>query len=139
MFSETKRGKVITETFPQANRIEKDTSITGDIVSGTDIRIDGRVEGNIKSSGRIVIGKDGIINGKIECVNADIEGRFTGELNVAEQLSLKTSAFIQGEVVAGKLSVEPGATFNASCTMKGGDVKLLEEEKSGQGKSGKTA
>ncbi|WP_461533230.1 bactofilin family protein [Sinomicrobium sp.] len=139
MFSESKRGKLITESFPQANRIEKDTRITGDITSGTDIRIDGKVEGNVKSSGRIVIGKDGSIDGKIECANADIEGRFSGDLKVAEQLSLKASAFVQGEVIAGRLSVEPGATFNASCSMQTGDVAQPEQEKTAKGKVGKTA
>ncbi|UGU17837.1 polymer-forming cytoskeletal protein [Sinomicrobium kalidii] len=127
MFSESKKGKVISETFPQANRIEKNTRITGDIVSDADIRIDGQVEGNVKSSGRIVIGKDGFINGKIECTNADVEGKFTGELLVAEQLSLKSSAIIQGEVVASKLAVDPGAAFNANCTMKGAEIKPLNK------------
>ncbi|SFW43579.1 Polymer-forming protein [Sinomicrobium oceani] len=138
MFSESRKGKVITETFPQANRIEKNTRITGDIVSEADIRIDGKVEGNVKSSGRIVIGKDGFIKGKIECVNADIEGKFTGDLTVAEQLSLKSSAVIEGDVVVSRLSVEPGAAFNASCNMKGGELKPLGKNAEPQ-KAGKTA
>ncbi|MGS2763524.1 bactofilin family protein [Sinomicrobium sp. M5D2P9] len=139
MFSESKKGKVITETFPQANRIEKNTRITGDIVSDADIRIDGKVEGNVKSSGRIVIGKDGFINGKIECVNADIEGKFTGELLVTEQLSLKSSAIIQGDVVASRLAVDPGAAFNASCTMKGAEIKPLNKPVAEPEKAGKIA
>ncbi|MBC9796918.1 bactofilin family protein [Sinomicrobium weinanense] len=140
MFSESKKGKVLTETFPQANRIESNTRITGDIVSDADIRIDGKVEGNVKSSGRIVIGKDGFINGKIECANADIEGKFTGELLVAEQLSLKSSAVIQGEVTVSKLAVEPGAAFNASCTMKGAEIKPLNKpQEQEREKAGRTA
>ncbi|MGS2740346.1 bactofilin family protein [Sinomicrobium sp. M5D2P17] len=139
MFSESKKGKVITETFPQANRIEKNTRISGDIVSDADIRIDGKVEGNVKSSGRIVIGKDGFINGKIECVNADIEGKFTGELLVAEQLSLKSSAIIEGDVVVSRLSVDPGAAFNANCTMKGTDVKSFNKPVAEPEKAGKIA
>lgn len=107
----------MTEFGGQPNRIEKNTKIKGDITSEADFRIDGKLEGNVKTSGKVVIGKDGYINGKVECVNADIEGKFNGELLVKDLLSLKASAIIEGTVTVAKLSVEPGATFNAACTM----------------------
>ncbi len=101
----------------QPNRIEKNTKIKGDITSEADFRIDGKLEGNVKTSGKVVIGKDGYIKGKVECVNADIEGKFNGELMVTDLLALKASAVIEGTVSVSKLAVEPGATFNAACTM----------------------
>ncbi len=111
----------MNEIGGQPNRIEKNTKIKGDIVSEADFRIDGKLNGNLKTSGKVVIGKDGYIHGKVECVNADIEGSFNGELLVSELLSLKASALIEGTVSVSKLAVEPGATFNAACTMgKGG-------------------
>lgn len=109
----------MNETGGQPNRIEKNTKIKGDIISEADFRIDGKLDGNVKTSGKVVIGKDGYIHGKVECVNADIEGSFNGELQVSDLLSLKASAVIEGTVSVSKLAVEPGATFNASCTMKG--------------------
>ncbi len=109
----------MNEIGGQPNRIEKNTKIKGDIVSEADFRIDGKLDGNVKTSGKVVIGKDGYIHGKVECVNADIEGSFNGELLVSDLLSLKSSAVIEGTVSVNKLAVEPGATFNASCSMKG--------------------
>lgn len=109
----------MTELGGQPNRIEKNTKIKGDIISEADFRIDGKLDGNVKTSGKVVIGKDGYINGKVECVNADIEGKFKGELLVSQLLSLKASAVIEGTVSVSKLAVEPGATFNAACTMGG--------------------
>lgn len=109
----------MNEIGGQPNRIEKNTKIKGDIISEADFRIDGKLDGNVKTSGKVVIGKGGYIHGKVECVNADIEGSFNGELFVSELLSLKDSAVIEGTVSVAKLAVEPGATFNASCTMKG--------------------
>ncbi len=124
MFSDnSKKPKVMTEIGGQPNRIEKNTKIKGDIVSEADFRIDGKLDGNVKTSGKVVIGKDGYIHGKVECVNADIEGSFNGELLVSDLLSLKSSAVIEGTVTVSKLAVEPGATFNASCTMKGKEGK----------------
>ena len=109
----------MNEIGGQPNRIEKNTKIKGDIISEADFRIDGKLDGNVKTSGKVVIGKGGYIHGKVECVNADIEGGFNGELLVSDLLSLKSSAVIEGTVTVTKLAVEPGATFNASCTMKG--------------------
>ncbi|MDF0714750.1 polymer-forming cytoskeletal protein [Muricauda sp. 334s03] len=117
MFSDNKKPRPMNEFGGQPNRIEKNTKIKGDITSEADFRIDGKLEGNVTTSGKVVIGKDGYINGKVECVNADIEGRFNGELMVKDLLSLKSSATIEGTVSVAKLSVEPGATFNASCAM----------------------
>ncbi|MGB7395139.1 MAG: polymer-forming cytoskeletal protein [Pricia sp.] len=119
MFSDNKKPRTMNEIGGQPNRIEKNTKIKGDIISEADFRIDGKLDGNVKTSGKVVIGKDGYIHGKVECVNADIEGSFNGELLVSDLLSLKSSAVIEGTVEVTKLAVEPGATFNATCSMKG--------------------
>lgn len=132
MFSEKKSSP---NQVLERNIVGKNTSLVGDIKSEGDFRIDGKVEGNIKTSGRVVIGQEGSVDGTIECTHADIEGKFSGKLNVDQMLSLKATATIAGEVVLGKLSVEPGATFNASCNMKG-SVKSLKNE---QPKAEKTA
>jgi len=86
-----------------------------------------------------VVGKTGYIDGEIECENADFEGKFTGKLVVKDTLSLKSTAHIEGEVVTGKLTVEPGATFNATCSMKGAVKTLNDDRKRGRGKEERTA
>ena len=120
------------------SRIESSTSIKGDIVSEGDFRIDGTLEGNIKTKGRVIIGISGSVKGKIDAVNSDIEGKFSGDLLVQETLTIKATAIISGDVVIGKLSVEPGATFNASCSMKGA-IKELNKPNEQQKLSEKTA
>ncbi len=139
MFSDNKKPRTMNEIGGQPNRIEKNTKIKGDIVSEADFRIDGKLDGNVKTSGKVVIGKDGYIHGKVECVNADIEGSFNGELLVSDLLSLKSSAVIEGTVAVTKLAVEPGATFNASCTMKGKGGSLSSGSSSASSNSGSTS
>lgn len=129
----------MSELGGQPNRIEKNTKIKGDIISEADFRIDGKLDGNVKTSGKVVIGKGGYIHGKVQCVNADIEGNFNGELQVSELLSLKASAVIEGTVSVNKLSVEPGATFNASCTMKGKGGLESSSSESAAAASGSTS
>lgn len=113
-----KKTKSYTDLLGKTNRIVEGTSIKGDIVSQADFRLDGELIGNFQSKGKIVIGPAGSVTGDIICKNADIEGKFNGKIKVSEILNVKHKASIYGEVVCGKLSVEPGADFSASCKMK---------------------
>ena len=119
-----KKPKSYTDLLGKTNRIVEGTMIKGDILSHADFRLDGELTGNFQSNGKSVIGPAGRVTGDIICKNADIEGRFNGKIEVAEVLNIKSKASIHGEVYCGKLSVEPGAEFSASCVMKP-NVKLL--------------
>ena len=122
----------------ERNVIAKNTPIVGDIKSDGDFRIDGSLEGTLTTDGRVIIGTNGFIKGKVEATNADIEGKFSGELLVSSTLTIKATADISGNVVVGKLSVEPGASFNATCAMKG-SVKELNSVDDQKRQSEKTA
>jgi cytoskeletal protein CcmA (bactofilin family) len=113
-----KNPKSYTDLLGKTNRIVEGTTIQGDIVSPADFRLDGHLIGNFQSKGKLVIGPAGSIKGDIICKNADIEGKFSGKIQVTEILNVKSKASIHGEVICGKLSVEPGADFSASCVMK---------------------
>lgn len=113
-----KKTKSYTDLLGKTNRIVEGTTIKGDIISHADFRLDGELTGNFQSKGKIVIGPAGSVTGDIICRNADIEGKFNGKIHVAEILNVKHKASIYGEVICGKLSVEPGADFSASCMMK---------------------
>ncbi|MGZ9677185.1 bactofilin family protein [Flavobacterium sp. GNP001] len=113
-----KKQKSYTDLLGKTNRIVEGTTIKGDIISQADFRLDGHLVGNFQTAGKIVIGPAGSVTGDIICKNADIEGKFEGNIKVQELLSVKAKASIQGQVTVGKLAVEPGATFSAACSMQ---------------------
>lgn len=129
MFSSKKNKKndVAERRATSRNVISQGTKIIGDVISEGDFRIDGELEGTLKTDGRVIIGQDGFIKGKIECTNADVEGRFSGEFVVNNILTAKSTARITGDIIVGQISTEPGASFNATCNMKGA-VKELNKE-----------
>lgn len=112
-----KKPKSYTDLLGKTNRIVEGTTIHGDIISPADFRLDGELIGNFTSNGKLVIGPAGSVKGDIICNTADIEGKFEGKIKIEDTLNIKESASIVGEVEIGKLSVEPGAAFNASCVM----------------------
>lgn len=123
-----KKPKSYTDLLGKTNRIVEGTTINGDIASLADFRLDGKLTGNFKSNGKIVIGPAGSVKGDIICKNADIEGKFNGKIQVTEMLNIKSKASIQGEVICGKLAVEPGAEFSASCVMQSNSKNPIVNE-----------
>ena len=123
MFSE-KKTKEYDNPGSSQNRINDGTILKGDVTSNGYFRIDGVIEGDIKTPSKVVVGKTGKIIGTLNCGNADIEGYVKGALDVEGTLSLRSTSKIEGEVVTGKLAVEQGAFFNATCKMKEGNKKL---------------
>ncbi len=112
-----KSQKPYTDLLGKTNRIVEGTTIKGEINSPADFRLDGLFEGNFTTKGKLVIGPAGGVKGTIVCTNADIEGHFEGKISVTELLNVKSKAIVKGEVTVGKLGIEPGAEFNATCVM----------------------
>ncbi len=119
------------------NSIATGTDIEGNIQAKGDVRIDGTLTGNLDLKGRLVVGKTGVIKGEITCSNCDIQGKISGKISVREQLSLKPSAVVEGEVFAKKLLIEPGAEFNVVCKMndKNNDFNSEFEQEEGSKKN----
>lgn len=107
------------------NLIAAGTKINGELISDGDIRIDGELTGNLESKGRLVIGASGKVEGDIKCKSCEIAGTQKGKLLIAELLTLKASSVVSGDMVTGRLSIEPGAFFMGTCTM--GDETVTNE------------
>ncbi len=123
-----------TDNSAAVNLISQGTEITGDIKSAGDIRIDGILNGNLITKGKVVIGPTGRVKGEVECKNSEVSGLVDGKITVNQLLNLKASSKINGTIVTSKLSIEPGALFTGNCSMKDGDnagpaVKPKEGEK----------
>jgi cytoskeletal protein CcmA (bactofilin family) len=103
------------------------TTIQGNIDSNGDIRIDGVLKGNLSGKGKILIGPEGAVEGDIEGEQADVLGKITGKIKVAGLLNLRGKAFVQGDIYAGKLQVEPTVTFNGQCHMGANVVDIKNE------------
>lgn len=110
-------AKQIENSMDTVNIVAKSTKIIGDINTETDIRIDGSLQGNLTTLGRLIVGVSGQINGEVICNNAEIEGKTEGKISVTELLSLKSTSTIKGEVITGQLKIEPGAIFSGNCKM----------------------
>lgn len=111
-----------------ATLISSGTILKGDISSNSDLRIDGTVIGNINSSAKIIIGNTGVVEGDIAGNQADIVGKVSGNIRAKELLQLRGDCMVTGNLYAGKLQIEPTATFNGQCHMGANIVEMNNNE-----------
>jgi len=129
-------SKIITTEAPSVNIIGNGTEIKGNILSNGDLRIDGFIKGTIQSTGKVVVGSTGRVEGEINCQNADISGEVKAHIKVTELLSLKANAVVSGDIFTNKLAIEPGAVFTGACKM--GNLESINE-KSGKQTDGEAS
>ncbi len=104
------------------------TTISGNLESNGDIRIDGTLLGNLIAKAKVIVGASGNVEGNIDGKQADILGRVTGKIKIEELLYIHGKASIDGDLYAGKLHIEPTATFNGQCHM-GANVVAISTER----------
>lgn len=93
------------------------TSIYGNISSKGNLRIDGRLDGNIDTSGHVVIGSTGIINGNISAENLNVAGAVKGNALISGNLSIHPSGQLVGDVKAKSLNIAEGGIFHGCSNM----------------------
>ncbi len=104
------------------------TSVKGDITSNSDLRIDGTITGNVHCTAKIVVGANGTVEGDITGNQADIVGKVSGNIRAKDLLQLRGDSVVTGNIYAGRLQIEPSATFNGQCFMGANVVEMNNNE-----------
>ncbi|RKD12875.1 hypothetical protein BCY91_11585 [Pelobium manganitolerans] len=116
MFGNKKAEKLSGEQKAGSiNIIGLGTEIAGDLSTKGDIRIDGKITGDVKSKAKVVVSGSGEVIGNILSESAEISGKITGDVNTSEVLFLKSTATLNGDVFSNKLVVESGANLTGRC------------------------
>jgi cytoskeletal protein CcmA (bactofilin family) len=127
MLTSKEQKRAAEEISNSSNVIGKGTVLEGNLETYGNIRIEGRINGNIKSKSKLALGTGSHVEGNISAQNADIEGEVKGRVDISELLVLKSTAVVHSDIVTGKLVVEPGAVFNGTCKMGvSKDIKLTD-------------
>lgn len=127
MFNSKSKSSLDESPAGSTTIIGAGTIITGNVQSNGDIRVDGMIKGNLSSRAKILIGAEGVIEGDIDGKQADILGKVTGKIKIADLLYLHGKAEVDGDLYAGKLQIEPTASFNGQCHMGANVVELITD------------
>ncbi len=93
------------------------TTFRGDFETAGNVRIDGKIIGNIISTASVAIGKGGSVEGNITAATIKISGKVQGNIEASGLLVLSASSIVNGEIKAKSLAVEEGAVISGKITM----------------------
>ena len=105
--------------------IGEGANINGIIKENNEINIQGIVEGDIECKD-LIVGKSGIVKGKIKTDSLSVEGNINGELTVKGLLKLMSNGTVSGKISYGSLQIHEGGKLMGELDCK--DKKVLQEE-----------
>ena len=106
------------------NILSNDVEIIGNLKFSHDLIIDGKIEGEVNSDGNLTVGENATVKGEIKTKAVTVFGKVEGNITVTDRCELKSQSELIGDIRAGKLSIEEGATFMGASTVgTGGAAK----------------
>ena len=97
--------------------ISSDTFLEGTLFGGGGFRIDGRLKGRIECMGTVVISSRGKVEGEVVANEVFVAGELAGNVFARDCLHLCENGRLRGDIVVGKLVIEPGVIFDGNCRM----------------------
>jgi len=109
----TKSGAQAADKKGGLSVINADLRVTGDLISESDVQVDGSVNGDIRTR-TLTIGQSGEVRGEIVAEKIRICGTVIGQVR-AKDVSLSDTARMIGDILHESLSIEPGAHIEGHC------------------------
>ena len=103
--------------------VDSGCTIRGELEFSSYFRVDGRVEGTVRSRSELVVGEGGVVEGEVEVARCVIGGEVRGTIRAAEQVLLHAGAKVWADIHAPTLVMEDGAFLEGAVTMDSQDVK----------------
>lgn len=98
--------------------IGRSITIKGEVSGDEDLLIQGQVDGSVDLKQQAVtVGREGKVKAHITGRMVTVEGEVEGNLNADEQVILRSSARVQGDITAPRVVLEDGATFRGGIDM----------------------
>lgn len=111
------------EITNELNLIGVGTIVEGKVKTPGNIRVDGRIVGELTASQNVAVGASGSIEGTVQAKGVTIAGKVKGIIVAQEKLVFESKASVQGDIRAAKLVIDEGAIFDGKCMMS--DAKAM--------------
>ena len=91
--------------------------IIGDVESNGVIKIEGFIEGSVRGSRQVLLGRTGIVHGDIYSADAVLGGRVVGTVIASERVEIQGTSQIEGDIHTKSIVVHEGAMINGTVRM----------------------
>lgn len=109
--------------------VGRESVVTGKLSIQNSVRVEGKVNGEISSTGTVTIGAKGEVEGDIIAVNTIVGGRVKGSIKATEKIILEANSILVGDLQAARLTIDEGAMFEGKCSMTEEEEQEENKEK----------
>ena len=95
--------------------ISEDADFNGSLKFGRTLHVDGRLKGDITSSGVLTVGRPGNVKAQIKVGSVSVDGKIEGNIEAQDRIELRATAQIFGDIKGSRLVIEEGVTFVGHC------------------------
>lgn len=96
----------------------RDTEFEGKLSFTGAVRIDGKLSGEIFSSGTLIVGESAVIKAQIHIADMVISGEVHGDIFAEKKIEITVPGKLFGNIKTPKLVLEEGVIFEGNCKMK---------------------
>jgi cytoskeletal protein CcmA (bactofilin family) len=114
MFGRKRRGNDAQDIV---GFIGNTTICSGELTFEGTFRIDGRLEGKVRSQGTLIVGEEGIVQGEVQIGTLILNGKIFGNVTASTRAALLGQAVLQGDLRTPQILMEEGVQFNGQCQM----------------------
>jgi cytoskeletal protein CcmA (bactofilin family) len=111
MFSKTEDQRDLNGFLDRGSRMQ------GELTFEASFRIDGNFEGTVRSSGRLVVGEGGVVEGEVHVRHVLVTGEVRGSVEAGEQIHIAPGGRLLADITTPSLVIEDGAVFEGKCVM----------------------
>ena len=97
--------------------LDAGSHLRGELEFKNTFRVDGELTGKVVSSGDLVIGDDGVVNGEIEVGRLYVSGTVKGHVRANERIEIGAKGRVEADISTPALVIEDGAFFQGTCSM----------------------
>ena len=102
-----------------AGTIGQSVVISGELDAQEDLTIEGRVDGKIElDSNVLTIGANGRVTAEVSAKVVVVMGKVTGNVSATEQITVRETASIEGDLTAPRVAIADGADYRGSIDMR---------------------
>ncbi len=94
------------------------TRLQGEVTGGTELLIEGEVEGEVRVDATVTVGAEGIVTGPIAAPVVRIGGRVVGDVTASDRVEVSPSGSLEGNISAPRIVIAEGAFFKGVVDMR---------------------
>ena len=116
--------------------VGRGVSLSGEITTCERLTVEGNVEANLHECRDIDIAESGLFKGSATIDNAEIRGRFEGELTVRKRLLIRASGHVVGKIAYAEIEIENGGNIAGQIALYSGEDTMAEQRRVRRAASG---